>query len=71
MKEHIRNWYTKDVTKCIIELIGQAEVSGKNCRKVIDIVVRHIFHTTKDTKDHQRLHLLGMLTKGMSWSNDR
>ena len=28
--------------KCVIELIGECEVPGKRCRKVIECMVRHI-----------------------------
>lgn len=51
MREPNSNKFTKDVTKCAISLIGQAEVSGKNCGSVIDIVVRNLFHIKLDRKD--------------------
>ena len=42
------NKFTKDVIKCVIELMGRAEISGKNCRNVIEIVSRNLFLDLKD-----------------------
>ena len=35
--------FTKDIVKCVISLIGDAEVSAKNCGNVIQIVCQNLF----------------------------
>ena len=51
MREENSNKFTTDVIKCVVELIGEAEVSGKNCGKVIDVVSRNLFHVKLDPRD--------------------
>ena len=37
------NKFTPDVIRCVMELIGEAEVPGTRCGRVMKIVVRHLF----------------------------
>ena len=37
------NKFTPDVILCVMELIGEAEVPGTRCGRVMKIVVRHFF----------------------------
>ena len=51
IKDGTTNTFLDDIVKCVVELIGEAEVPSKRCGQVIEIVSRHMFSVDIPAKD--------------------
>ena len=45
------NGFTSDVTKCVIELMGEADVAASRCGQVISIVAKHMYQQQVHERD--------------------